>query len=374
MRQVCIAVAALVLLSAGLAPCQEDNVIQQWTFEQDTGGWVTLDPLGTLTRVTTDAYAGEGALAFTFPQRAPEANAPEGQMPGILAVPVTADASALQSVSLAVRTSSSTPLVIALNEEDKSSYLACVWSAGDQWHQVELALSDFHLSNDSSDENGRLDTEQINVIAIADAGMLVRMLTEKGLPFTAPPPGDMTIMLDDVRLDSSTPQAGTTTPDQKWVVIDLCDRPTLQWLPLGGEDVTLVSQAGDDGGRYLQVGYAAMPGTTFALLRSVGLGSLEGCNALSLQMRGYFDGEVVIALEQPGSVRFSATVQVQAGDQWQQIEIPFARFEPDRESGATGTVDPSSIRQVAIADIRALTDQLVSTNTWDIRNLVGMKP
>ncbi len=373
MRQVCIAVAALVLLSAGLAPCQEDDVIQQWTFEQDTGGWVTLDPLGTLTRVTTDAYAGEGALAFTFPQRAPEANAPEGQMPGILAVPVTADASALQSVSLAVRTSSSTPLVIALNEEDKSSYLACVWSAGDQWHQVELALSDFHLSNDSSDENGRLDTEQINVIAIADAGMLVRMLAQQGLPFTAPPPADMTILLDDVVLGTSVLPA-VATSGEKRVVIDMCTRPTVQWLPLGGEDVTLVSQAGDDGGRYLQVGYAAMPGTLFALLRSVGLGSLEGCNALSLQMRGYFDGEVVIALEQPGSVRFNTTVQVQAGDQWQQIEIPFARFEPDRESGATGTVDPGSIQQVAIADIRAMLDQMVSTNTWDIRHLVGVEP
>jgi len=154
----------------------------------------------------------------------------------------------------------------------------------------------------------------------------------------------------------------------------MCTRPTIQWLPLGGDDVTLVSQQGDDGGRYLQVGYAAMPGTIFALLKSVGLGSLEGCNALSLQMRSYFDGEVVIALEQPGSIRFSTTVQVQAGDTWQQIEIPFARFEPDRESGATGTVDPGSIQQVAIADIRAMLDQMVSTNTWDIRNLVGVKP
>ena len=373
MRQVCIAVAVLVLLSAGLAPCQEDNVIQQWTFEQDTGGWVTLDPLGTLTRVTTDAHAGEGALAFTFPQRAPEANAPEGQMPGILAAPVTADASALQSVSLAVRTSSSTPLVVSLNEEDKSSYLAAVWSPAGEWHQVELALPDFHLSNDSSDENGRLDTEQINVIAIADAGMLVRMLAQQGMPFTAPPPADMTILLDDLRLSSSALDVESAA-GEKQVVIDMCTQPTAQWLPLGGNDVTLVSQQGDDGGRYLQVGYAAMPGTIFALLKSVGLGSLQGCNALYLEMRSYFDGEVVIALEQPGSIRFSTTVQVQAGDRWQQIEIPFARFEPDRESGATGTVDPGSIHQVAIADIRALIDQLVSTNTWDIRNLVGVKP
>ena len=166
MRQACIAVAALVLLAAGLAPCQQADVIQQWTFEQDTEGWVSLDPLGALTRVANDAYAGEGALAFTFPQRAPEAVAQEGQMPGIVAANVTADATALQSVSFAVRTSGSTPLVVALNEEDKSSYLAAVWSPAGDWHNVELALSDFRLSDDSSDENGRLDPEQINVIVL----------------------------------------------------------------------------------------------------------------------------------------------------------------------------------------------------------------
>jgi len=373
MRQACIAVAALVLLAAGLAPCQQADVIQQWTFEQDTEGWVSLDPLGALTRVANDAYAGEGALAFTFPQRAPEAVAQEGQMPGIVAANVTADATALQSVSFAVRTSGSTPLVVALNEEDKSSYLAAVWSPAGDWHNVELALSDFRLSDDSSDENGRLDPEQINVIVLADAGMLVRMLAQQGLPFTAPPPADMTLLLDDVALNPSAPPA-VATSGEKQVLIDMCTLPTIQWLPLGGDDVTLVSQESDDGERYLQVGYAAMPGTIFALLKSVGLGSLEGCNALSLQMRSYFDGEVVIALEQPGSIRFSTTVQVQAGDAWQQIDIPFARFEPDRESGATGTVDPGSIQQVAIADIRAMLDQMVSTNTWDIRNLVGVKP
>ena len=191
--------------------------------------------------------------------------------------------------------------------------------------------------------------------------------------FTAPPPADMTLLLDDVALNPSAPPA-VATSGEKQVLIDMCTLPTIQWLPLGGDDVTLVSQESDDGERYLQVGYAAMPGTIFALLKSVGLGSLEGCNALSLQMRSYFDGEVVIALEQPGSIRFSTTVQVQAGDAWQQIDIPFARFEPDRESGATGTVDPGSIQQVAIADIRAMLDQMVSTNTWDIRNLVGVKP
>lgn len=373
MRQACIAVAACALLFAGLAQCEQADAIAQWSFEDDTEGWVSLDPLGALTRAANNAYAGEGALAFTFPQRAPEAIAQEGQMPGIVAVPVTADATALQSVSFAVHTSGSTPLVVALNEEDKSSYLAVVWSPAGDWHKVELALFDFHLSDDSSDENGRLDPGQITVVAIADAGMLVRMLSEQGLPFTAPPPADMTILLDDVVLSPSVLPA-VATPGEKQLVIDMCTLPTIQWLPLGGDDVTLVSQQGDDGGRYLQVGYAAMPGTIFALVRSVGLGSLEGCKSLSLQMRSYFDGEVVIALEQPGSIRFSTTVQVRAGDAWQQIDIPFARFEPDRESGATGTVAPGSIQQVAIADIRAALDQMVSTNTWDIRNLVGVKP
>jgi len=44
--------------------------------------------------------------------------------------------------------------------------------SGDGWKQVSLTMGDFTLADDSQDENGRLDPDQIKQISVADISSL----------------------------------------------------------------------------------------------------------------------------------------------------------------------------------------------------------
>ncbi|PYR70438.1 MAG: hypothetical protein DMF88_02795 [Acidobacteria bacterium] len=62
-----------------------------------------------------------------------------------------------------------TVVVIGLIERDGSSYHHPVQMAPDEWREIDLRLQDFSLAEDSKDENGRLDPDQVNALVIADA-------------------------------------------------------------------------------------------------------------------------------------------------------------------------------------------------------------
>jgi hypothetical protein len=56
---------------------------------------------------------------------------------------------------------------------DKSNYMATrTLAGGGQWETIEFSRDDFRLSNDSSDENGQLDTDQVGMVAAIDASAM----------------------------------------------------------------------------------------------------------------------------------------------------------------------------------------------------------
>jgi hypothetical protein len=80
-------------------------------------------------------------------------------------------------------------ILIQLKEKDGSEYTTTIMpenSVG--WQNMDVALSDFTLGNDSKDENNALDPAQIKEMAILD-----------GSGFAGQPAGDVTMDLDAVR-------------------------------------------------------------------------------------------------------------------------------------------------------------------------------
>lgn len=99
-----------------------------------------------------------------------------------------ADLRRAERLRISVNCSAPTLLVVQVKEKDGSEYNSMVMpenSVG--WQTLNLALSDFTLSQDSKDENNVLDADQIKEITLLD-----------GSAFANLPPGDKTIELDAV--------------------------------------------------------------------------------------------------------------------------------------------------------------------------------
>lgn len=393
--------------------CENGRIIKQWEFEEDTGNWSTIDPEGEIRRTEAEGtvFAGEGALELAYRQRTPASADDERQseqkekdtegeekgkqkeegFPGAAIVPLEVSLEGLSDISFAVGTTYSLPLSVALREEDESSYNATVWSGAGQWNEVELQLDDFILEDDSLDENDKLDVDQVRTLAIVDLSVFGRALQEQGLPFRGPPPRDIRLFLDNVQLravsasekqekgdigqapeqkeDDSADAAGG---DDERVTIDNCNSSTIQWLPLGGQELSMTVQGADETDRHLQVKFVAQPGSIFALMRGMRAGTLAGCKAIVFDRKVEFSRMMVASLQMEGGGRFFKPLEKAKAGEWQTVKIMMSEFQPDKNSGASSPVDPAKIKDFGLADISAIAENTISANTWHIRNVYAV--
>ncbi len=377
MRLTSLLAVGLVLITAVCAFPQEDGVIKSWDFEADVEDWVTPDSKGEIGRtdVKEAVYKGQWSLEFKFPQRGiPEGET--GEIPGIFAVPLPDGAPALQTVSFAVATAFSVPLIVAIDEEDGSSYSTIIWSQAGQWNECVLQLADFRLGDDSSDENAKLDPDQVKSLAFGDGSLFMRMIGEAGVPIYVPPAQPMRIWMDELVLSSKEPEKPdvATEEDKTKVVIDKCDDATIKWLVLGGDDLSLKTVTPeDDEAKYLEIGYLSPAGKLFACVRPITVGSLADCTSISFEVKVEMDAQLFLNVEDTREWRYSTVENVQAKPDWQRIEIPLASMQAEADSGAQGQVDASKIKQFVIADVKAMLESTISANTWSVRNVTAHK-
>lgn len=77
-------------------------------------------------------------------------------------------------MEFAVRSELTTTLIVGLKERDGSQYnFLLPLAAGEGLVTQDLALADAKLSDDSQDENGKLDMDQVKEFTIADVAQLV---------------------------------------------------------------------------------------------------------------------------------------------------------------------------------------------------------
>ena len=134
------------------------------TFEDGTSGWfvVRFTPMiiGKVSRTTEEGKAkeGRGALSFSFDLK-----------PNTLPLTVR-NSPPVNRLSFWIRaTQRQANVYVGAHERDDSDY-GTIFSVepGEGWKHVEVDMSTFVLGDDSQDENGRLDFDQITNVAIAD--------------------------------------------------------------------------------------------------------------------------------------------------------------------------------------------------------------
>ncbi|HSV73712.1 MAG TPA: LamG-like jellyroll fold domain-containing protein [Chthonomonadales bacterium] len=161
------AAAALAALPAGSGtPALRSPETPRFAFETDAEGWSSVT--GALEQVSVaraarPGSAGSRSLAFTFrPVR--------GRIDGVAR---TVGGAGGAGVRTWLRASHAATLVLGLIERDGSAYMLPVPLLPLTWKRVEAPYSAFRLSDDSRDENGGLDPDQVGRLVIADAAGLL---------------------------------------------------------------------------------------------------------------------------------------------------------------------------------------------------------
>jgi len=157
-----IVVVALLLVFRSLGAKPQPV---KYTFEETTEEWVPVpsatagDETLSLTDETADVKVGKHSLKIHYKTE-------QGKIAGIVH-PVNGVIGG--GVRVWLKTDSAATLVLGLVEKDGSAYMRPVQTLANDWLHAELPFSAFTLSNDSKDENGVLDLEQVGTLIVADA-------------------------------------------------------------------------------------------------------------------------------------------------------------------------------------------------------------
>ncbi|MCD6351057.1 MAG: hypothetical protein J7M26_02960 [Armatimonadetes bacterium] len=239
MRAPGVVVALLSFLLAvpavSIFPAQ---TLKSWDFEQGMEGWQTPDNQANLTlALGTGAADGTGALVLSYDRADTAVEMQQRGIPGAVVVtlptPLTADASCL---SFSVKTTVLTPLVVGFDEEDGSRYEALVLVPPGKWRKAKIFFSRLRQSEDSQDENGKLDPDQIAHVSFVDGSVFWVVLTSQmvHLPITFPKVslGKNELYLDSVSITDEKPPTGP------WALED-ASREVLHCMALLGADATV---------------------------------------------------------------------------------------------------------------------------------------
>jgi hypothetical protein len=109
---------------------------------------------------------GKQSLKFSYPRKG-------AKIFGMLRNLDKVDLSKAVGLDLSIKASHDGKVVVSIEEKDGSRYNQQLDLFLGDWKSCSWKLSDFTLADDSQDENGKLDTEQIKHVAVADITTLL---------------------------------------------------------------------------------------------------------------------------------------------------------------------------------------------------------
>lgn len=336
--------------------------LPQWDFEQDAGGWLTMDKQASLTLTTEPAHVqqGKGALQFSF-----KAHPAEGDdIPGVLLVPVPGLAGGA-CLHLAIQTSVSGPVFFVLRETDESNYMLFEYVTAGDWHVLDLPLASFRLDENSKDENAKLDPEQIGGIGIADPGhFLAQAVAQANVPFFYERPAARDLWLDDVKVLAECPKRLSAAQMPGTTMIEDCDSDSAYFMVFGGRNLK-VATCSDPAvrGNSLRLDYELPSQTIVAAMVQLPLGALQGARGLSFSVRVGAACPLLVTVEEEDRSRYQKLIDLNAGH-WETpiltwADMTLAEDSQDPDEG----LQPEQIRNIGFIDAATVVGQKETANT-----------
>jgi len=274
-----------------------------------------------------------------------------------------------------MKTSDYALAMVLLAETDGSRYVAVFSSLPGHWQEVALGFDEFGLTDDTEDENGKLDPDQVAAIVFGDGIFLLAQLA-KQLPFIlAPDLGPRLMWLDDVSVDSETvpPRWEKTQIDGVPAVrLESFEGAPLQWLTLAGAGVeaSYDKEHVADGDLSLRVVYNLPADKAFGLLTSPAGAPLAGMKRLRMSIVSKVPTVLLVELKEKDDSKYDTSVQLTGGDEFQPVNLALSGFKlADDSTDENGGLDIEQAKEFLIADISVLTQAPVTANTLWLDNI-----
>ena len=364
-------IAAASLCANALAQTAAPTYIVHDTFANGDGGWTSIGGSGTITVVhdTDHVKDNKGALQFDYPVE-------KGKL-GFLFRPVEVGSLAkAKALRLWVRDTATAPVGVVLQEKDGGRYVSMVTVPKDKWQLIELAPSDFVLSedaNDPKDPDNKLDLDQVENVGIADIAQLVVQTDNADLAtLFGVHSGPRTLLLGDFSV-SDQPLPAATAPADGTVVLESFAHPQLNWITAG--EVTIARSTGKPlDGPGLQADYHIAPGKVIGLIRKVRTGSLAGATGLKLTVAAAKEMKLLVQVEEKDGGKYNKVVTV-AGDKGiQYLNVAFSELTAAQDShDANDKLDTELINQVVLLDASGLLDMTEGDNTLWVGTITARK-
>lgn len=347
-------------------------------------GALAADTASTVTVVKELAKTGKGALSYSFKPEAAAFHAlvAEAKLPA-----------GTQSVTLWMRSSVRTVLMLTLREEDGSSYELPAYVPAHEWVPVSANLSEFRPGGDSKDENDKLDADQVRQIAVLD---IANMLANT-------PPGalatDVTsqrqLFLDDLKLSADRlPQVSgdVTVAGQKARLLGNFESSLVDWLSarvtIGGNgpafdlfpesaSLKVLSEAAapgpgktplDPGGKGLRISYKRGAQEVFAFVRSFENYPLPAtADRLRLSINASQKSMLLIQVKEKDDSEYQYVIAPDNSTGWQNLDLPLSSLTlGDNSKDENNKLDPEQIKELSILDASAFAGLGATDVTLDL--------
>lgn len=388
-----LALAAVPLAMNGGRAEAQAAIRGQYDFEDGVQGFAPIvfkngtlaaDTAATATVVKELAKTGQGALSYSYKLEAAAFHAlvAETKLPA-----------GTQSMTLALRSSVRTVVMLSLREEDGSSYELPAYVPAHEWVTVSANLSEFRPGTDGKDENEKLDVDQIRQIAVLDIANI----------FVNSPPGTLTtdltaqrqIFLDDLKFSAErvTQASGdVTVAGQKARLLGNFESGLVDWLvarvtignntpafDLFPESATLkiLTEAAapgpgktplDPGGKGLRISYKRGAQEIFAFVRSFENQPLPAtADRLRLSINAAQKSMLLIQVKEKDDSEYQYVIAPDNSMGWQNLDLPLTSFTlGDNSKDENQKLDPDQIKELSILDASAFVGLGATDTTLDL--------
>ena len=347
------AATAIVALITSLGATAHAAPLVSDDFETGASNWVGIGAAATLVPATgaDNVHGGQGALRFDYRTALGQINA--------LAKPLEFGAlKDLKSLSLWVKSDHNASLMLILQEEGGGRFATVFSAPANKWQQVEVAPDELILqrgADDPHDENGQLDLDRVNALALADFDQILIQATADRPETVAKlfqiKPGARTLYLDDLTLSAGALAATDVPAVAGETILDDFHHPQLAWLGIG--DLTIQRNMADAGvGHELQAGYRQEPNHIIGLIKPLQMGVLKDKTSLNFDIASTRALTLIVQVEEEGGGKYSLPIQIEGGGDTVAVAANFAEFKPsDDSTDANGQLDLDQVSRLILVDI-----------------------
>jgi hypothetical protein len=222
-----------------------------------------------------------------------------------------------------------TPVMFGVSEADGSTYQGYCYTPGGRWHDLLVDLDELMLADDSEDENGRLNVDQIAELIIVD---LSNLSGEVGQSLGIKD-GPQRLWLADLRLsDALAPHRSGWTDDGARIIYDF-ERDPVACLPLGSPLIELVAGPDDADPGAIRLTYDKDGYRWVGFVAGVGHLDLSGEADVRLTLKAANAARLTVVLEEWDGSKYATVVKLDPANGWYTVRLPFDRFklDPDTE-------------------------------------------